>query len=236
MRQWKFRKDTAIRLVKDSWPLIFSGVVFSIYMKIDQVMIKEMLNTETVGIYAVAVNLCEIWYVVPTIIVGSVFPAIIHARGRDYKAYLGALQKLHDLFFLLSVLVGIFISVYSDEIIRLLYGEGFKGAGIIWAIYVWSGVFVFQGTIRGRFLVLENQQHLGLWFRIFSMLANVGLNLLLIPRYGAVGAALATLISYGLPTYVSSLFHPVLRLNLLMCLKSFIFPLRLILYRGGIYR
>ena len=236
IRGWTFEMASARRLLRDSWSILLSGIAISIYQRIDQVMIKEMLGTATVGIYAVAVNLSQIWYIVPAIIVTSLSPGIIHARGSNHRAYLGSLQKLHDFFFVLSVAIGILGSVFCNDIIRLLYGAEFEGAGMILAIYIWSGVFVFQGVIRTQFLVIENQQHLGLWFRVLSMLVNVGLNLLMIPRYGAVGSALATLISYSLPIYFSSFLHPLLKLNLMMCLKSFIFPFRFMVYGTRIYK
>jgi O-antigen/teichoic acid export membrane protein len=87
---------------------------------------------------------------------------------------------------------------------------------------------MFQTTIRGQFLIIENKQQIGLWFRVFTTMVSIGLSLLLIPRYGIVGAAFATLISYGLPIYVGSIFHPLLRLNLGMCLKSYLAPFRLL--------
>ena len=83
MRAWKFEKNVAIRLLKDSWPLILSGIVISIYMKIDQVMIKEMLDSEAVGQYAAAVKLSEAWYFIPMVIASSLFPAIINAKKTE---------------------------------------------------------------------------------------------------------------------------------------------------------
>ena len=236
MTQWKFKRGCAVSLLKDSWTLVLSGIAISVYMKIDQVMIKEMLGAEAVGIYAVAVNLCEVWYLMPMIICSSLFPAIVHARKNNYQLYLVGLQKLQDLFFVISFSIGLLVSISSSNIIHLLYGKGFEGAGPILATYIWSGIFVFEGIITAQFLVVENHQHLGLWVRVFSMFSKVGLNLLFIPKYGAVGSAIATLIAYSLPVYVGSLFHPLLRLNLLMRLKAFVFPVRLIYYGKGIYK
>jgi O-antigen/teichoic acid export membrane protein len=68
--------------MRDAWPLIFAGMVVSVYMKIDQVMLKEMLDTKAVGIYAAAVKLCEAWYFVPTVVTASVFPAIISSKKK----------------------------------------------------------------------------------------------------------------------------------------------------------
>jgi O-antigen/teichoic acid export membrane protein len=61
---WKWRWETAKELLRDSWPLILSGMVISIYMKIDQVMIKEMLGSEQVGYYAAAVRLIKNGYAI----------------------------------------------------------------------------------------------------------------------------------------------------------------------------
>ena len=85
VRWWKFKGGLALKLLRDSWPLILSGITISVYMRVDQVMIKSMLDTKSVGIYAIAVNLTEIWYFIPTIIIGSLFPALINARKNDYK-------------------------------------------------------------------------------------------------------------------------------------------------------
>jgi len=77
---WQFDSHTAKSLLKDSWPLTLSGLIVSVYMKIDQVMIKEMLNAEAVGQYAAAVRLSETWYFIPMAISSSLFPAILNAK------------------------------------------------------------------------------------------------------------------------------------------------------------
>ena len=94
---WKFKSSTAIILLKDAWPLVLSGVVISIYMKIDQVMIKYMLSSTEVGYYAVAVKLSEAWYFIPMAICTSLFPAIVNAKQVSEKLYLSRLQKLYDI-------------------------------------------------------------------------------------------------------------------------------------------
>jgi len=58
---WKWSYETSKNLLHDSWPLIFAGIVVSVYMKIDQLMIKEMLGAKEVGLYAAAVKLSEAW-------------------------------------------------------------------------------------------------------------------------------------------------------------------------------
>jgi O-antigen/teichoic acid export membrane protein len=83
----KYHKQVAKELLRDSWPLILSGIVISVYMKIDQVMIKEMLDSEAVGQYAAAVRMSEVWYFIPVVISSSLFPAIINAK-KSVKNYI----------------------------------------------------------------------------------------------------------------------------------------------------
>ena len=233
---WTFRKNMAFRLLRDAWPLMLSAVAVAVYTRIDQVLIKGLLDVKSVGIYAVAVNLTEIWFFIPTIILGSLFPAIINAKKNDLKLYMNGLQRLHDIFFMVAFAIALFTSLFSGRIISLLFGASFMDARLPLVIYIWTILFIFQSGLRGHFLVLENEQHLGLWFRIAGIFTGVVLNLLLIPRYGIVGAAVATLLSYSLPIYLSSFFHPLLKINVVMCLKSFIFPLRLVYYGRNVFK
>ena len=64
----------AKRLLSESWPLILSGVALMLYMRIDQIMIGNMINDSAVGVYSVAVKMAEVWYFVPAAVVSSLFP------------------------------------------------------------------------------------------------------------------------------------------------------------------
>lgn len=96
---WKWRAKLSVgkALLKDSWPLILSGMVIAVYMKIDQVMIKEMLDAKAVGNYAAAVKLSETWYFLPAVICNSLFPAIINAKQKSMSIYYKRLQQLYNL-------------------------------------------------------------------------------------------------------------------------------------------
>ena len=94
---WRFNKKIAVSLLKDSWPLILSGLVVSVYMKVDQVMIKNMLNTEEVGYYAASVKLSEAWYFIPVALTNSLFPAIVNAKKVSKEFYNNRMQKLYDI-------------------------------------------------------------------------------------------------------------------------------------------
>ena len=210
---FSFRWIQAKKLMRDAWPLIFAGMVVSVYMKIDQVMLKEMLDTKAVGVYAAAVKLCEAWYFVPAVVTASLFPAIIEARKKSEKLYDERVQKLYDLMVWTSVAVAIPTSLLADWVILILYGANFQEATDILRIYIWAGVFVSLGVASSKWLVAENLQSYSLYRTVFGVVLNISCNLLLIPIYGIKGAVFATLISYFVVAYVSLGFYKKTRGN-----------------------
>jgi O-antigen/teichoic acid export membrane protein len=206
LKQWKFDKVLAKSMLKDSYPLILAGVINSIYMKIDQVMIKEILNITEVGYYSSAVKLSEVWFAIGVIICNSIFPAIVNAKKISEELYY---QRIRNLFlFLISMAYILSIAVYflSDQIILTLYGEKFINASSVLSIHIFSAIFVYLGVSSGRWLINENKTMLNLYRNILGMVANILLNILLIQKYGIIGAAYASLISYILAFYIFDLF------------------------------
>ena len=209
--QWKiewfpffsFTWIQAKKLMRDAWPLIFAGMVVSVYMKIDQVMLKEMLDAKAVGVYAAAVKLCEAWYFVPTAVMASLFPAVIKARKNSETLYEERVQKLYDLMIWGSVAVALPTTLLADWVILILYGSDFQEAADVLRIYIWAGVFVSLGVASSKWLVAENLQRYLFYITALGAVLNISCNFWLIPIYGIKGAALATIISYSTVAYFS---------------------------------
>nr|WP_290443804.1 flippase [Halomonas sp. Mc5H-6] len=219
---WKFSAVTAKQLLKDSWPLILSGLVISVYMKIDQVMIKEMLNADAVGQYAAAVRLSEAWYFIPMVIANSLFPAVINAKKNSEELYLQRLQRLYTLMVWIAIGIALPMTFLSDWLITLLYGlEYQKTAGVL-MMHVWAGLFVFLGVASGKWLLNENLQLYSMFNTSVGAIANVGLNLFFISYFGVYGAAVATLISYGVAAYFMLFVWRRTRENFYLVTKSFL--------------
>jgi len=218
--KWSINYGLAKNLLKDSWPLILSGIAISIYMKIDQVMIKNMLNTEAVGNYAVAVRISEVWYFIPMAITKSVFPAIINAKKISEKLYYERLQKLYDLMVWLAIGIALPIMLLSNNIIKLLFGIQYQEAAGVLRIYVWAGVFVFLGVASSQYLIAENYTKISFLNSLTGAIVNVILNITLIPKFGIKGAAIATVISYFVSVFLIILIPKTYKNSVLM-LKSF---------------
>ena len=210
----------AKQMLKNSFPLLLTGTAILIYMKIDQVMLKELVDTETVGTYAAAVKLCEVWYHIPVIIAVSLYPAIIGVKDKDPALYHAQLQKLYTLLVWVAIALAIPITFMADWIIYIFYGNEYIESAIILKIYVWAGIFVSMSLANNKWMVIENFQNYILLTTLLGMSSNIIFNVILIPSYGAPGAAVATLISYGIGSYLSLFLFAKVRKGFWFATKS----------------
>ena len=217
---FSFRWKQAKKLMRDAWPIIFAGMVVSFYMRIDQVMLKEMLDAKAVGVYAAAVKLCEAWYFLPTALIASIFPAVIKAKIKSKTLYDKRVQNLYDLMVWSSIAVALPTTLLADWVILILYGTDFQEAADVLRIYIWAGVFVTLGIANSKWLIAENLQRYLFIRTILGALLNVGLNLWLIPIYGIKGAAIATMVAQGTVGFLSLSFFKKTRHNFLFAAKS----------------
>lgn len=224
LRTWTFSIERAKMLIKQSYPLMFSAVMVSIYMKIDQVMLKTA-GSEAVGIYSAASTISEAWLFIPIAIVTSVFPAIINARKTDLERYHKRIINLYDLLVYISLPTAIFISFFGNDIIHLLYGNKFEGAGQMLSIHIWSGIFVFLGSASSQYLLAEGYNGLALQRTIAGAVVNILLNLWLIPLYGGIGTSIATLIAYFVSTFYILLIPKTRQQGILMLKSLFLIHL-----------
>ncbi len=206
---WKFDKQIAQNLLKDSWPLIFSTLFTLIYSRIDQVMIMHYFNQTAVGLYDAAVRIAEVWYLIPGIIVSSVFPALVNAKKQNDSLYRKRLIDLFILIFILGLGFSLSISLLAYFIMYIIFGVAFVSASSILQIYVWGGIGYTLFFAVNQFLVTENYTKIIFFSTLISMIINVFLNIILIKSIGLNGAAWATFISYSLLPISILLFKKV---------------------------
>lgn len=219
-----FDLSIAKQLLKDSWPLIFSAIVVMIYMRIDQIMIKEMLGEYEVGIYSAAVRLSEAFYFIPMLIARSLFPAIINAKKQSEELYKERLQRFYTLMVWMAIGIALPMTFLSDWLIILLFGEIYQQADQVLMIHIWAAVFVFLGVAFGKYLLAENYTKINFQRTLLGAVTNVLLNLYLIPIYGVVGAAMATFLAQLIANYAYDFFDKRLHQQLIMKTKSCCMP------------
>jgi O-antigen/teichoic acid export membrane protein len=195
IRTWLIRINRAKILLKDSWPLILAGVAYMVYMRIDQIMLGQMLGNEAVGIYTSAVKISEVWYFIPIAFASSIFPSIIDAKKKSQTLYYERLQQLFNLMVMLSLAVALPMTFISYWVVDLLFGDAYHQAGAVLAVHIWAGIFSFLQAAVGKWFLLEGLQKYSFYRMLSGAVLNVVLNLILIPKFGIIGAAWATLAS-----------------------------------------
>ncbi len=217
---WPWSLPLAKTLLNESWPLILSGVTVMIYMRIDQIMLGQMVGDKAVGIYSAATRISEVWYFIPMAIVSSVSPAIYEAKEVSESLYYERIGKLLGLLSLLSIVVAVPMSFLSGTIITILFGKSYEASGTILAIHIWSSLFVFMGVASSSWFISEGLTQFALYRTIIGAITNIVLNILLIPAYGGVGAAIATVISQAVASFLSNATHPKTRKIFKLQVKS----------------
>lgn len=208
-------------LLIQSWPLLISSISIVLYMKIDQIMLGQIVGDQSVGIYSVAVRLSEVWYIFPVVIVSSVYPSLTAKYEANHVEFLEKLQKLYNFLNKLALAACIFVVFFADKMIMIVFGEAYRDSAAVLSWHIWSGIFVFFGIAWSKWIILEKLQTVALKMHLMSLMSNVVLNLLLIPSHGAVGAAIATTISYALGHSIFMLMFPSQGIAVKMFWKSF---------------
>ncbi|MEG4441901.1 flippase [Microcoleus sp. AT9_B5] len=207
IKDWHFSWERCKELLSESWPIILSGLAIYLYSKTDQIMLGAMNQNAELGYYAAAVKISEICDFLPMIISSSIFPKLANLRKTNYEEYLNKFQIYSDIMIFLWLAVAIPISLLSPWIVNLLYGEKYAKSAAVLAIYVWAQFGSNFGVARSTYLNIEGQLRYGLYLTVIGSIFNVGLNFFLIPKYGAFGATVATLITY---------FYVIILLNFLI--------------------
>jgi len=222
--RWNFNLILAKKLFLYSWPLIISGIMVSLYMKIDAIMLQYISGVKEAGAYATVAQFSEAWNFIPAVIVTSLFPAILNAKRDDNDRYKKRIQHLYDLMVYLSLPVAVIITFAAPLIYKLLTPEYAYAAPTL-SVHIWSGVFVFLGAASSQYLIAENFNKLTFVRTGFGAIVNIVLNLILIPKMGMMGAAIATLVAYASATFFIIFIPKVQEQGVMMFKSLFLFSL-----------
>jgi PST family polysaccharide transporter len=218
---WTFDPATARSLLRHAWPLAVINLSALFYSRIDVVMLSALRGEAEAGIYSAAIRLTELGYILPMILVTSLFPTLARLHLADPAAFRARLQQLCTLVTWLGVALAAGLSFGAPLLVRLTYGATFAPAAGVLAISAWAVVFASQGAARGQWLLLENLQRFGLWYVLIGVATNVTLNLVLIPRFGAAGAASASVVTQFVVALVAPAFFAPTRPGVGYLLRAF---------------
>lgn len=225
MWQWRWTPQVARNLLAEGWPLIFSSLAIVIYMRIDQIMIGNIIDDRAVGIYSAAVKISEVWYFIPVSVATSVAPTIYQAKQVSKQLYYQRLERLNRSLVLLSLALTIPMIFIAQPLVTLLFGSHYLEATNILIVHIWTAIFVFTGVATSSWFTAEGLNQLSMYKTVLGALINMSLNSWLIPIYGGLGAAIATVISQACAAFFLNAVHPQTREIFYLQLRSFGIPI-----------
>jgi PST family polysaccharide transporter len=223
---WRFDRAVMHQLLRESWPLLLSAMAVMTYMRLDQVMLAALAGDGAVGQFSAALRIAEVWYFIPMAIMTAAFPAMMKKRSEGSAAYEDYVQALYDAMAWLALAVALVVTLVASWAIPRLYGPAYAQAAEILTVQIWAGVAVAMSFVHSRWLLAEGLQRYGLVYTVAGALVNVGLNLLLIPRLGAVGAAWSTLVTQ-IGLLPLQLVFPRARRNFVLMMRTPAAPCRM---------
>ena len=223
------RLSKALSLLSEGWPLMLSACVAALYLRIDHVLLGRMVGFAEVGAYAVATRVVEVSYILPAVLMAAVFPAMVKSRESDPAMYDARIQRLFDLIVWLAFCIAIPTSLFASAIVDLLLSNAYAAAGPVLAVLAWMPVLVSFGMVRQKWLIAENALRVAMLVEVVGCALNVLLNLMMIPRFGAVGAAWSALFAAAGSTLLLFPFVPSIRRSLRMFVVAVAAPLRLLI-------
>lgn len=222
LMNWEFSLPTTVYLLKQSWPLIITSSLNMVYMKIDQVIIREMLGKFEVGQYAAAVKISDGFNIIGVVITLSLFPSIVKAK-KDSKLYKSRLSDLYKLLIWGAIFLAVIFTIVGEKIIVLLFGVSYMEAGRVLVVHIWTTIFFYIGMVVSKVYIIENIQRLSIIRSLIAVSVNVVLNIFFINIFGIIGAAYATLISHIIGAYLMNLVFKESKEQFRLITKAFLF-------------
>lgn len=182
-------------LLKAAVPLGLALAVNAIYFRADTLIISLYEPYDQVGLYTLAYRVLELALVVGTVFLSTTFPILSEAVARDEPRALRTIQASTEVCVVLGAPLIAGGLVLAPQIIELAGGEEFRDAATPLRILLAAGALAWVNGVFGYALIARDRQASALWLNLLALSFNVGLNFLLIPRYGIVVAAIVTVAS-----------------------------------------
>lgn len=212
--------ELIVKIINESKYLWFSFVSFLIYTQTDRLMINHYLGVEEVGVYTIGMQLSNILAILIGPIQNSLFPKFLELYRNDYQKYYNFYKLTNTIitqFYLVITLISIVVVKYT---FKYVYSSQYDGAILIYLILAFSVFIKANGSLQTSHMTIKNITQKSFYKTLVSLILNIILNILLIPKYGINGAAIATLITQFIALFLIDFFIKEYQEQAIIQLKS----------------
>lgn len=208
MSNWRYDSSIVPFYIREAFPLVLSGAAVIIYQRIDQVMIGNMIDKESVGYFATAGKFLDLILFLPMVLTQTITPLLVKAKERDREEYESKKQQFVSIVVWVAILLSVFVSLFAYWLIHFTYGDKYLLAVPILQIMAFKTVGMALSSSSGQIIIMERIQKWAFIRNIMGCLICVGFNLLLIPRYGVIGSAWVTILTVAFTGCLANIFIP----------------------------
>lgn len=214
--------EKAKSLLGRGYHYILSGMMVAIYGQTDKFMLKQMLDETSVGYYSLASTVNLMWVFVLQAIIDSMYPTIMNLYGKDKKQFERKNRQLYAIVIYVSMAAAVCFVIFAPLVIRILYGDAYLPAVGPLRVITWYTIFSYLGVARNAWIVCMNKQKYLKYMYLSAAFINIGLNYIMIPLWGASGAALASLLTEFCTSLILPCFWDDMRPNVKLMVDAFL--------------
>lgn len=193
-----FNKRVALEIVTAAWPFALLGLLGTIMINTDILMIGWFRTATDLGYYSAAQRPIQLFYLLPAILATVFFPTFSRLANKDNEKFRSILERTVTFSFLIALPLAIGGTILAPQVLTLLFGSGYLPATAAFRFLMLTLLWIYPSTLIGNAIFAYNQQRKFIGYIALGALGNVIFNYLLIPPFGIAGAAFATIVAQSL--------------------------------------
>ena len=196
---WKY-------LIRTALPIGLMSIFVMIYLSADTVLLSLIKGDEPVGWYNAGYKLVNFIRFLPAMFLSAIFPVTSGLYKTSIESLKRIIRKSIQYIFLVVLPIGVGTTILSSKIILIFFGEGFRPAILVLQMLIWLVILFPISGLGTDCLIAINKQKISTLIVTIGLIVNIILNLILIPKFSYIGAAIAVIVTGFLITFLALFF------------------------------
>ncbi len=198
----RFSLQTAKAMFRKSRHYIAAMLMVVVYTSTGNVMLKLLVGEAENGFYSAAMTCTCITGFVFMAIIDTARPVVLQSRQISQAAFEKNVSRVYAIITYLALAQSLFFTLFAEFIVRVLYGESYLPTAPVLQILVWNSAFSYMGYVRNIWILAEEKHSVLFTINLSGAVVNLTLNAILIPLWGAGGAALTTVLTQVFTNFI----------------------------------
>lgn len=195
-----------VEIARDAWPFFLNSIFGIIYLRVDSLIIGNMLGTASIAKYMTSVRMVELSYIVPTIIMPVIFPIMIEKLRGSEKEFETFMTHIYRTSFFVGILIIAMYWLLGEIAIVIIFGQNYVVSQELLLLLAITVIPVFWGVANTYHLLLLNMRNVVYYRTLLGMITMIIFCISLIPNYGVYGACIARVLAFSVGTFSLLLF------------------------------